>query len=64
MKKIWVKKANSFKEAQEFDIKYYRAMSKKERVETVQLLREIYYKIKGYKNEGRKRLRRIVRIVQ
>lgn len=64
MKKIWVNKAKSFKDAEEFDIKYYLRMSKKERLETMQFLREIYYKIKGLKNEGRKRLRRVIRIIQ
>lgn len=66
MKKFWVRNFNSFEEAEESDIQYYRAMSKKERLETMQFLREVYYKFKVpfKKYESRKRLRRVVRIVQ
>ena len=63
--KIWIKKSRSFKEAERFDDAYYRAMSRTERLETVQLLREIYYKIKKDKyNAGTKRLRKVVKIIQ
>ena len=64
MKKIWVNKANSFKEAERFDKKYYRSMSKMERLDTMQFLREIYHKMKGPKNAVGKRLRRIIKIIQ
>jgi len=65
MKKIWIKKSQSFKEAQDFDTRYYHAMSLQERLEVVQFLRETYLKIKGrHKNESRKRLRRVIRVVQ
>ncbi len=65
MKKVWVNKADSFKEAQKFDESYYRTMSPGERLETVQFLREIYRKIKrGRSREGRKRLRRTIKIIQ
>lgn len=65
MKKIWIKRFHSFKEAQDFDTRYYHAMSVKERLEVVQFLREIYYKIKGrHKNESGKGLRRVIRVVQ
>lgn len=65
MKKIWGRKANSFQEAEYFDRLYYRAMSKAERLETVQFLREEYLKIKGrLKDESRKGLRRILKVVQ
>ena len=64
MKKIWVNKANSFQEAERFDKQYYRAMSKIERLEIVQFLREEYLIIKGRVHEGRKGLRRVVRVVQ
>ena len=40
-----VNKANSFKEAERFDRKYYGSMSKIERLDTMQFLREIYHKI-------------------
>jgi len=64
MRKIWVNKAKSFKEAEEFDRNYYAAMSKTEKLETMQFLREMYYKIKNVKNEGRKRLRRVIKVIQ
>ncbi len=65
MKKIWVKKALSFKEAEQFDRNYYFAMSARERLELVQFLRGVYYKIKNnLKNESRKRLRRVIRVIQ
>jgi len=63
-KKIWVNKAYSFLEAEQFDEQYYQAMSGYERIETMQFLREQYYKIKGTKNEARKGLRRVIRIIQ
>ncbi len=64
-KKIWVKKMTSFEEAEQFDLKYYRSQSARERLETVQMLREMYFKLKkGLKNEGRKGLRRSVKILQ
>lgn len=65
MKKIWGRTTNSFQEAEYFDRLYYRAMSKDERLETVQFLREEYLKIKGrLKHEGRERLRRVITVVQ
>jgi len=65
MKKIWVHRLNSFKEKEKFDNNYYLNMDSIERLEIVQFLREGYFKIKGrLKNEGRKRLRRSVKIIQ
>lgn len=65
MKKIWVNKANSFKAAERFDNDYYLKMTSSERLETVQFLREEYFKIKkGLRNEDRKRLRRVFRIIE
>lgn len=64
MPKIWVNKARSFEEAEKFDENYYLAMSQTERLETVQYLREMYYKMKGrLKYAGRERLRRIIKII-
>lgn len=64
-KNIWVNKVESFDEAQEFDDDYYLSMSSKERLETMQLLREMHFKMKkGLENEGRKRLRRIIKITE
>ncbi len=65
MKKIWIKKFKSFKEADEADNQYYFKMSPAERIETMQYLREIYLKFKGKrKNDGRKRLRRVIKVFQ
>ena len=62
MKKIWLKIARSFKEMEQFDRDYYFSMSAKERVETMQLLREMYCMIKkGAKHAGRERLRRVIK---
>lgn len=64
MKKIWVNKITSLKAAKKFDDKYYLAMSRLRRLETVQLLRQMHFKIKGLKNAGRKRLRRVIKVIQ
>ena len=65
LKKIWMRKATSFSEAQEQDIDYYLNMSAKERIEIVQILREQYHKSgKVNLGESRKRLRKTVRVVQ
>ena len=72
MKKIWVHKSKSFKEAEEFDRLYYFEMSPAQRLDIVQELREMYFKFpkqrrhpdKGLKNASRKRLRRVIKIVQ
>jgi len=63
--KLWVNKAESFDAAKEYDDDYYLSMSEKERLETVQFLREEYFKIKkGSDDENRKRLRRVIRIIK
>jgi hypothetical protein len=63
--KIWVHKSKSFKEAQEFDDSYYLSMTPTERLETVQFLREEYWKMnKGKIHEGRKRLRRVFKLIK
>lgn len=62
---MWVRISNSFEEAQAFDSNYYLSMSQEERLGTVQILRESAAKLgKGKKVEGRKRLRRVIRIIQ
>jgi hypothetical protein len=64
-KKIWINRAKSFKAAQDFDVEYYLSMNSQERLETVQYLREIYYKMKkGLRDEGRKGLRRVIKIIE
>ncbi len=62
---IWVKKFRSSKEAEAADLESYLKMSPAERIRTVQVLREIWFKINGGKN-GRcpKRLPRFVKIIQ
>ena len=62
MKKIWVHKTTSFQAAERFERQYYQKMSAKERVETVDWLRQIARKLK--KVNGGKRLRRVITIVQ
>lgn len=64
MKKIWQQKHTSFKEAKEFDDIYYMSESPEERLSDIQFCREQYFKMKGIANEGRKRLRRVIRIIQ
>ena len=65
MKKIWVNKVDTYEAAREFDDEYYLSMSSKERLETVQFLREIYFKMKkGLDDEDRKRLRRTIKIIE
>ena len=71
MKKIWVNKANSFKEAEEFDRRYYSQMGARERLETMQFLRETYDKFKkpgeshgkGLSYARRKGLRGFIKII-
>lgn len=64
-KRIWVNKSDSFKGAQDFDFEYYLSMSAEERLETVQFLREEYFKIKkGLRHEGRERLQRVIKVIQ
>ena len=65
MKRVWVNKAGSFKEALDFDTAYYLGLSSEERVEGVQFLREEYFKSKGIEfREDGKRLRRVFRIIK
>ena len=65
MKKIWVDKASSFRSAEKFDEDYYLMMGRLERLEIMQFLREMHFKIKkGRKGESRKRLRRLTKVVQ
>ncbi len=65
-KKIWIKKSDSFKSAGRFDLDYYFSMSPDERVEAMQFLREMIFKLKPQfrYEKDRKRLRRVVKIVQ
>lgn len=62
---IWVNKSTSFEDARQFDDSYYLSMSEEERIETVQFLREEYFRLsKEPIHEGRKRLRRILKVIK
>ena len=63
VKKIWINKANSFKEAARFEDAYYMKMSKSERISTMQFLREIYLKFRGSRNAHGKRFRRVIKVI-
>jgi hypothetical protein len=56
MKKIWVNRARSFEEAQDFDNAYYLSLSSSERVESVQVLREEFFKSNGleFREDGKR----------
>lgn len=64
MKKIWVNKAYSFKEAEEFDRDYYLSLPRARRLEIVQFLRETHHKFGRGRNESRKGLRGFIKIFQ
>ena len=64
MKRIWIKKLNSFKTAKRFDVNYYLSMSPTERLETMQILRETVLKFKqGLKYEKNRKLQRVIKII-
>lgn len=60
----WAKKFNSFKAAEEADNSYYAKMSPAEKWDTMQFLRETYYKFKGARYEKGKGLRRVLKIIK
>lgn len=62
--KIWVNKARGFKAAEQFDKDYYLDMSAEKRLETVQMLREMWTGFRKRNNENGKRLRRTVKIIK
>jgi hypothetical protein len=66
LKRIWIRKSNSFKTAKCFDVNYYLSMSPSERLETMQFLRKTIFKFKkDLKYErNRKGLRRVIKIIQ
>ena len=65
MEKIWVHRANTFEACNKFDRNYYLSMSSTMRLDTVQYLREVYFKMKrGGKSESGKGLRRVVTVIQ
>ncbi|MDI6780740.1 MAG: hypothetical protein QME49_01310 [bacterium] len=65
MEKIWINKINSFEEAERADDNYYREMTPNERLETMQFLREIHFKLKkDIGNESREGLRRSIKVIK
>lgn len=65
MKKRFIHKASSFKEAEEYEDKYYACLSPEERLSDIQICREQYFLMKGISlSESRKRLRRVLRIIK
>lgn len=61
--KIWIRKFNSFKEAREAELEDYFTMTPEERLETMEYLRESFYKLKCYE-KGREGLRRVFKITK
>lgn len=51
----------SLKEAELYDIEYWKSKSPQDKLDTLQILRELYY---DFKNESRKRFQRIYRIIK
>lgn len=64
MKRIWVHKTKSFKKAKEFEEKYYLLESPQQRLSDLQFCRQQYFKIRGMTDEGRKGLRRVIRVAK
>ncbi|MCK5801509.1 MAG: hypothetical protein KAI66_01695 [Lentisphaeria bacterium] len=62
-KQVWVRKAESFEEAEEMEWQDYLSMTKAERLTIVQQLREEFEKFGG-EHARREGLRRTARIVQ
>jgi len=63
--KWWIRKAKSFKEAEEFDDEYYRRMPPEDRLSDMQLCRQMYFKLKHINiDEVRKGLRRFYKVVK
>ena len=65
MTKIWINKTKSFEEAKTFDKEYYKNMSAADRIETIQILREQYFKLKYPNlNKNGRRLQRVCKIIK
>ena len=66
MRKIWVNKANSFSDAEKFERSYYSKMLPSEKLDTIQWLREEYFRSHkmGGSDAGGKRLRRVLKIIE
>ena len=63
--RIWVNRARTFAEAEEFDRAYYESMSGEERLDAVQQLREEFFRRQGIaEHEDGTRLRRVLGVLQ
>lgn len=65
-KKIWVHKSDSYKKVDDFENEYYRSMSPSERLETIQYLRELAWRLLQGSQRGQRRegLRRVIKVIQ
>jgi len=70
-RKIWENLAHSFKEAEDFDRRYYLSLSPEERLSDMQFCRDVYSKFQKakdnpykYKNADTKGLRKVIRVIQ
>ena len=63
MKRIWINKANSFKEAEEWDRKFWRRAGAQARFAAAREALKDYFKMKGI-NERHLRLRRTVQNIE
>lgn len=63
---VWIHKTHSFKDANDFDVRYYLAMSRRRRLETMQFLRDLTLTLRHdrFHGRGRKRLRRVITVLQ
>ena len=60
-RRVWVHKSRNFREAGNFELRYYKSLTSAERVEAVQLLREAHFKATGLKfDENGERLGAVV----
>ena len=64
MAKIWINKANSFKEAEAFEREYYAQMTPSERIAVMQFLRESLYKLRKGRDGRRMSVRRLKRVAR
>jgi hypothetical protein len=64
MKKVWIHKTNSFEKAEELEERYHLFESPEQRLSDLQFCREQYLKMKGIKDESRKGLRRVIKVIK
>ncbi|MFC1668553.1 hypothetical protein ACFL1T_04140 [Chlamydiota bacterium] len=62
MKKIWMHKSNSFKEAEAFDDEYYFRLAPEERLDMLQFLRISHQKMENKNPNCDRRLQKVIKI--